>query len=1027
MNWVTLFVERRVLAYMISAAIILFGAIGLRGIGVDRMPNVEPPVITVTTINPGASPEVMDSSISSLVESAINSISGVDRIQSTSQPSLSVVFVEFELTKSADVAFNEVQGKVNQIMNDLPKEAEIPVVAKVDPNSSAVAWLVLRGNRSLSELTGLARQQVKKSLENISGVGQVVVGGGRERKIRVDLDLSRLSALGLTAQDVMAAFTREHIQIPGGYLVGGMLEKMLHLDLEYHSVAELGNLVVVWREQVPVKLSDVASIDDGLDDKRSLARFNGEESVAIAINKIRDGNSVAIVREVEKRLEETVRPQLPAGVELLMATNEADVIDGIVAALEAHIVEGTILAAFVVWLFLLNIPATLIVALAIPVSLAGAVMVMYFGGYTFNLLTMSGLLLLIGVVVDDAIVVLESVHRQHELGQTDPVKAAIVGTRDVIFPVFAASLTLVCMFATVIFMEGMLGVFMRSFAVVVTVGVIVSLVVSLSLTPALCARFLKPETGPRNMITSSLFRGHERLESMYRWLLVRCLRRRGLVMLTAVLVVSSSAWFMGQLGAEFFPEDEESRFLVRLEAPLGSSVNYMVGKIEQVEAILHTHAEVRDVLATVGSGGTSEVNRASLKVTMLPPEQRKLSQQGFIRLLRDELKTVAGVQAYVSPFPLFEAMGDAIFEAYIIGPDLYEVARLSKAVQNKLERVSGFDGLRLELKLDRPQLSFSIDRNRAQALGISTQQIGDTVRVLAGGADIAKFNELPGDGDRYDVRLAARRGGMQDFRDLESIYLRTDKGELVRLNAVVELNKTLGPATITRLELNYSAGFFANPTMDLGESVKIFKGVASEILPAGYRVVLVGQAEEMEKSGSAVVFLMITGLLLVYMVLASQFNSFLQPALVMLAQPLAIVGGFFALWIVGNTLNLFSMIGMVLLVGLVSKNSILLVDLINQYRANGMNTLEAINEACPRRMRPVLMTSLTIVLAMLPAAMGAGSGSGMYGPLAVAVIGGVISSTLLTLLVVPVAYSLMERWLASGDAPRPPFSPAQDG
>jgi HAE1 family hydrophobic/amphiphilic exporter-1 len=1017
MNWVTLFVERRVLAYMISAAIMLFGIIGMRGIGVDRMPNVEPPVITVTTVNPGATPQVMDSNISSLVESAVNSVSGVSKIQSTSEPSLSVVFIMFDLDKSVDIAFNEVQGKVNQIMNDLPEEAEIPIVAKMDPNASPVAWLVLTGNRSLSELTGLARSQVKKALENISGVGQVVVGGGRERKIRIDLDLARLSALGLTAQDVMAAFSREHIQIPGGYLVGGKQEKMLHLDLEYHSVAELGDLVVVWRDQIPVKLRDVATVSDGLDDKRSLARFNGQESVAIAINKIRGGNSVAIFREIEKRLRETVRPQLPDGVELSIATNEADLIDGIVKSLQNHIVEGTLLAAFVVWLFLLNLPATLIIATAIPVSLAGAVMVMYFGGYTFNMLTMSGLLLLIGVVVDDAIVVLESVHREHEQGQTDPQQAAIAGTGKVIFPVFASSLTLVCIFATVIFMGGMVGVFMRSFAVVVSVGVAASLVVSLSLTPALCARYLKTDVRPHNPLVAFLTRGHARLELLYRWLLQRCLRRRGVVMLGALLVVSSSAWFMAELGTEFFPEDEESRLLVRLEAPLGVSIDYMADKVEQAERILRAHPEVADMLATVGSGSDREVNKAYFKVTLVPPGQRSLSQMELIPLLRQELKVLAGVRPYVSPFPVIEGMGDASFEVYIIGPDLYELVRLSELVRHRLELVPGFDSIRMELKLDRPQLSFAIDRNRAQALGISTRQIGDTVRVLAGGADIAKFNELPGDGERYDVRLAAQRDGMRDFRDLQNIYLRGPDDELVQLNAVVSLRETQGPATISRLKLNYSAGFFATPAMDLGESIRIFNSVADEILPAGYSVVLVGQAEELGKTGSAIVFLMITGLLLVYMVLASQFNSFLQPALVMLAQPLAIVGGFFALWVMGDTLNLLSMIGMVLLVGLVSKNSILLVDLINQYRKNGMNTLEAISEACPRRMRPVLMTSLTIVLAMLPAAAGTGSGSGVYGPLAVAIIGGVVSSTLLTLLVVPVAYSLLERWLGEGGDP----------
>jgi HAE1 family hydrophobic/amphiphilic exporter-1 len=566
-------------------------------------------------------------------------------------------------------------------------------------------------------------------------------------------------------------------------------------------------------------------------------------------------------------------------------------------------------------------------------------------------------------------------------------------------------------------MGGMVGVFMRSFAVVVSVGVAASLVVSLSLTPALCARYLKTDVRPHNPLVAFLTRGHARLELLYRWLLQRCLRRRGVVMLGALLVVSSSAWFMAELGTEFFPEDEESRLLVRLEAPLGVSIDYMADKVEQAERILRAHPEVADMLATVGSGSDREVNKAYFKVTLVPPGQRSLSQMELIPLLRQELKVLAGVRPYVSPFPVIEGMGDASFEVYIIGPDLYELVRLSELVRHRLELVPGFDSIRMELKLDRPQLSFAIDRNRAQALGISTRQIGDTVRVLAGGADIAKFNELPGDGERYDVRLAAQRDGMRDFRDLQNIYLRGPDDELVQLNAVVSLRETQGPATISRLKLNYSAGFFATPAMDLGESIRIFNSVADEILPAGYSVVLVGQAEELGKTGSAIVFLMITGLLLVYMVLASQFNSFLQPALVMLAQPLAIVGGFFALWVMGDTLNLLSMIGMVLLVGLVSKNSILLVDLINQYRKNGMNTLEAISEACPRRMRPVLMTSLTIVLAMLPAAAGTGSGSGVYGPLAVAIIGGVVSSTLLTLLVVPVAYSLLERWLGEGGDP----------
>jgi HAE1 family hydrophobic/amphiphilic exporter-1 len=1011
-DFITLLVQRRVLAYMLSAAFILFGLIGLRGIGVDRNPNVEPPVITVTTLNPGATPEVMDSSISGVIESAVNAISGIDKVQSTSMPSMSEVFIEFELTKDPDVAFNEVQAKVNQVMNDLPREAEIPIVAKVDPNATAVAWLVLTGDRPLSELNQIARLQVKKALENISGVGEVSVGGGRERKIRVDIDLSRMAALGLTAQDVMQAFSREHIQIPGGFLVGGMLEKLLHLDLEYHSVQELGNLVVIWRDQVPVRLRDIATVSDGLDDKRSLARFNGEEGVAIAIRKVQGSNTVRIVREIERRLEHTIQPTLPEGVNLIIAANEADVIEGVVEALNAHIVEGTLLAALVVWLFLLNLPATVIIATAIPVSLAGAVFVMYFGEYTFNMLTMSALLLLIGVVVDDAIVVLENIHRQYEQGTTDPLQAAIEGTKGVVSAVFAASLTLVCIFSTVIFMDGMIGVFMRSFAVVVTVGVVASLMVSLTLTPALCARFFRPaDQQPRGLLTVSIYRMHNSMEKTYRKLLDLCLKFRWSVLLATTMVVASSAWFAGQLGTEFFPEDEESRFLVILETPLGSSIDYMADKIAQAEAILAGYPEVKHVLTTVGSARSDEVRKASIKVTLLPPGERDRSQLDLMPLARQKLQAIAGADAYVSMFPMFEGMGESPFEAYITGPDLYEVARLAQEMQTRLKRVPAMGSVRMDLQLDRPQLSFSIDRNRAQAMGISTQQIGDTVRVLAGGADIAKFNELPGDGERHDVRLAARRDGMRGFRDLENVYLRGPDNKLVRMNAVVDLQENLGPAAVNRLKLSYAAGFFATPDTDIGNAVKIFRESAVEILPPGYQVLLVGQTEELEKTGTAVIFLIITGLIMVYMVLASQFNSFLQPVLIMLAQPLAIVGGFMALWLAGNTLNLFSMIGMVLLVGLVSKNSILLVDLINRYRQEGMGTHEAITEACPRRMRPVAMTSLTIVLAMLPAAVGAGEGSGQYGPLAVAVIGGVVSSTLLTLLVVPVAYSLLDRWL----------------
>ena len=1012
MNFVDIFIRRRVLAYMLSAAIILFGLIGLRDIGLDRMPNVSPPVVNITTINPGASPEVMDSSITSIIESAVNSVSAVDYVRSQSLPSVSQVRVRFELSKDANVAFNEVQAKVNQIINDLPDEAETPIVAKIDPNAIPVLWLVLTGDRPLNELNRIARRQVKKALENINGVGEILVGGGRERKVRVDINLAKMSALGVTTQDVIAAFGREHIQIPGGYLVSGKLEKLLHLDLEYHTVRELGRLVVLWRDQIPVKLDEIATLSDGLSDKRSLARFNGREGVAIGIQKVQNANTVAIVRAVSERLDTLVRPALPEGVELIVATDESDIIEGTVSALQNHVVEGTLLAALVVLFFLLNLPATLIIATAIPVSLAGAVMVMYFGDYTFNIMTLSALLLLIGVVVDDAIVVLENIHRQHEGGHVTAQEAASRGAQEVLFPVIAASLTLVCMFATVIYMPGMVGVFMRSFAVVVVVGVMASLFVSVTLTPALCARFLQPARSEKKKGLVALLQNfHVGTERFYKYALDRCLRYRAVVLLVATLVVLSSGYFVGKLGAEFFPEDDESRFLVRLKAPIGSSVDYMVAKLDQAESMISAHEEVRHLFSTVGSARSSDVNEAVVNVMLKPKAQREASQRSLMNQVRTELLAVSGLQSYVANFPFISGMSDAPLQVYVTGPDLYELARLSQLVLEQLVGLVGIGDIRMDLQLDRPMLRFDIDRNRARALGINTSTIGDSLRVLAGGADIAKYSELPGDGERYDIRLAAQHETMRDAGDLENIYLRGSEGDLIRLDSVVNIHEEYGPAAVNRMNLNYAATYLSTPDVSLAEAMVMFRGVTAGVLTPGYRLELGGQASELEKSRGYLLFVFGTGLLLIYMVLASQFNSFLQPLLVMLAQPLAMVGGVFALWLAGYTLSIYSMMGLILLIGLVSKNSILLVDLINRLRAEGMDTATAIRTACPRRMRPVMMTSLTVVLAMSPAALGVGVGAGQYGPLAVAVIGGVISSTLLTLMVVPVAYSLLAPWL----------------
>jgi HAE1 family hydrophobic/amphiphilic exporter-1 len=941
-------IQRHVFAYMLSGVLLLFGVISFDRIGVDRFPKIDFPMISIRTILPGASPEIVDSSIANIIETSVNSVPGIEHIQSTSAPGISVVVVRFGLAKDVDIAFNEVQAKVNQILPQLPEEADPPVVAKVEFGSMPVLWLALTGDRTLQQLNQYARNNIKKRLETIDGVGEVRLGGERKRNIRVNLDPDRMAAFGIAANDVIGAFASEHVRMQGGFLVGGQQERLVKLDLEYHDPRELQSLIVAYPQGAPIRLGDIADVVDGLADHRQFASFNGKPTVGLGIVKVQNANTVAIVDEVERRLAEEILPELPPGMKLETAFSDADLIRDIVFALEEHIVLGTLLTALVVFLFLKSLSATLIIAAAIPVSLLGAVAVMYFSGFTFNTMTLLGLLLLIGIVVDDAIVVLENIYRQRELGNHDPADAAIRGSRQVVFAVLAATLTLVAIFAPVIFMEGIIGSFFQSFAVVVTVGVLVSLFVSLTLTPALCSRHLgfSDEHGRVYRAIESKFRA---MDEGYRRLISYSLGHRWAVLVAATLIVLASGFVFVQIDKGFMPEEDEGRFIVAVKTPLGSSIEYTESKIRTAESIF-------------------------------------------------------------SDFPEITGWGDPL-QFVLRGPDLQTVAELAGELRRKLNEVPGMGQLDLTLQLDLPQLEMVPSREQVRSLGLTTRDVALAVNVLSGGFDVARYNDDPGDGERYDVRLKAGEGSLQRIPDLSKINLRTPTGELVRLDNLVSMKQSLGPAVVSRYDLQYAATFLGTPKMAEAAAIDKVLEVSEAMLPPGYRVKMTGRSQEFGKTVNYMLFAFVTAMILVYMVLASQFNSFVQPIIIMVAQPLAIIGGVGALWLTGHSLNIYSMIGLVLLVGLVAKNSILLVDLTNQMRAEGMGIDEALREACPIRMRPVLMTSATVILALSPAAMGLGAGSSTNGPLAVAVIGGLFSSTLLTLIVVPSVYSLVEHRL----------------
>ena len=1025
-------IKRHVLAWMISGLLVLFGLIAYGRIGIDRMPNVELPVISVSTTLRGANPEIMDTSVTNLIESAVNTTPGIEHIQSTSSPGFSNVTITFALEKNIDVAFNEVQSKVNQTLRRLPDDADPPVVQKLETNAQPIMWLALHGDRTVQQLNLYAQNVIKKKLENINGVGEVRLGGRRDRTIRVNLNPERMAAYKITAGDLTMAFQKEHIQLPGGFLVGSHAEQLLKLDLEFHDLKSLAELVISYKSGAPIRLKDVAEIEDGLTDNRQVARFNGKPTIGLGIVKISNANTVAIIDAVNQKLNEDIRPNLPPGLTLDISTNDADFIHEMVQTLQDHLVEGTLFAALIVLIFMRSFSSTLMICLEIPVSLFGAIAVMYFAGYTFNSMTLLALLLLIGIVVDDAIVVRESIlrHMSGEIGTALPLadqnnpqairrfrtQATINGSREVVFAVLASTAALVCIFAPVIFMEGMMGKFFKSFAVVVTFGVLVSLLVSLTLTPMLCAHYLKVQP-KQNKIYLSLGRFFNHMDLAYHNLLTVVLYHRWLVLVVTLLVVLSSAYFLKNLDKDFVPEMDEGRFMVNIKTPLGSNLNYTESRLKLIEDALAPHRDqIASYFAAIGMGSQGQVNQGMMFVTLKPKEMRSMKQQDIIKSLRKKFDEIPGVRAAPSAISIVRGQRSEKLQFNLTGPNLQQVGALSLALQQKLNETPGMGKVDLDMQLDLPQYVMHVDRVRAASLGITSSDIANAITVFTGGLDIAEYNDAISDGQRYKIRLKAKDSDFSQIADVNKIYLRTKSGELTRLDSVVTFKQELGAAVIGRYDLQYAANLYSNPSMPLGEASQKVDEAAKNLLPAGYRIGLTGQALEMQKTVKNTAFIFILAFVLLYMVLASQFNSFIQPMIVMLAQPLAIIGGLFALWLTNHSLNIYSMIGLVLLIGLVAKNSILLVDLTNQLREKGTGINEALLEACPVRLRPVIMTSLTLILALFPAALGLGAGAETNGPLAVAVIGGMISSTLLTLVVVPAAYSLVMHGVARFEA-----------
>jgi len=1024
-NPIDLCIERPILTWMLMLSLIVFGVLGFNQLGVDQMPNMEFPIVTVTAQLEGAAPEVMEEDVTEVIEEHLNSIGGLRSLRSTTFHGVATVVAEFDLERDLDQATQDVRDRMARARYELPKELEPPVVDKINLANHPIMWIPLSSTRDPVEVTEYLKYTVKPYLESVDGVASMEIFGRRERAIRIWVDGEALRARGLSVADLIAAVDREHVERPGGRLESQQIEYSIKTDAEFESVEDLADLIVANVDGAEVRLRDVARVEDGAEDRRFMARFNGSEGAGVGILKQSQANTVAIADEVRIRVEE-LREHLPTGITLPEWSQIMDFSHSIrqsVAETQFALIFGAMLAILVVFVFLRRTRPTFIVAAAIPLSLTAAFGVMWLAGATLNIMTLLALALSVGVVIDDAIVVLENIERHRENGE-GPREAASKGTKQIAFAATAATLSIVVVFLPVVFVDGLVGSFLGEFGITVGAAVLFSLFVSLTLTPMLAARMPPPEKRSHGSIYHRLERGYSWLEQRYSALLgwaistetalrigrVR-VSHRGVVLGVALLSFVAALGFGTQLGTEFFPPSDEGRVFVMMETPPGTNLDGTLERLQQAEKWMLRQPEVHGLFAGVGvSGpdGPGSVNNAIFVAMLKPQAERERSAHELMAAARDALGNIPGLDARVfDPSQFFGGGGSGEFEFNIRGNiELAELDSLANRFMRDLERRPGFVDLNKSLKMGLPEVRIIPNREKAAALGVSADAIATVVQASIGGLDIGKFKS---GGHRYDIRLRLEADQRADPESIERLYVRSNTGGVVELRNLVEVKTGAAPSKITRQDRMRNVTVAANlEDLPVGAAIQQVRDLGREILPEGTNLSFAGSAEAFLESIQQFMLAIGLAVLVIYMLLAAQFESLVHPLTVMLALPLSMVGALGALLAAGMTINLFSLIGILLLFGLVTKNSILLVDFANQLRREGMDKVEAMRRAAPIRMRPVLMTAFSMIFGVLPAALGVGPGSESRQPMAVATAAGMFSSTLLTLLVVPVFYLVID-------------------
>ncbi|QUW04168.1 efflux RND transporter permease subunit [Chloracidobacterium validum] len=1000
-------VRRPVFATMLIVAITVAGVFGYTTLGVDQFPNVDFPVVTVVIANPGASASEIERDITEKVESAVNAIGGVKEVRSSSVEGISQVNIQFSLNKNFDVAAQEVRDKVSSVIPELPKTIEPPTVQKFETNASPVIRLAVASSRPLAETTRIARREVKEQLETLDGVGRVSLLGGARRETRVSLDPLRLQAYGLTPVEVAAAVQRQNQDAPTGGLAQGARETALRTPGKPIGSEALRQLPIAYRGQQPVRLGDVAQIEETIRPRQTITALDGRSAVIVQVSKRTGGNAVALAAAVKARLAD-IRAGLPPDVVITEVGDKSVFIEAAVNDVKKHLVEGSLLACLVVLVFLRRVGLTLIAALAIPTSVIGAFGVMAWLGYTLDMITLLALTLMVGVVIDDAIVVLENIERFIREKGYAPFEAAVAATREIGLAVLATTLSLLAVFLPTAFMGGIVGRFLAPFGVTASAAVAISMLVSFTLTPMLCARALSPRAAAAAHADGWLTRA-------YTWLVAWSVRHRGWVAVVCVGVAASVVPLFIVIGKDFIPQDDESQFEVTLRAPEGTSLAATALLVERIAADLRTLPGVTNTLTTAGSGDPPVASRGYIYVKLAPLTERSQTQAELIGQARDRLKRYADQTRFsVQPITPFSGGGyeNATIQYVLRGPELDRLAGYAEALMKEMRGIPGVVDVNSTLVLGVPELRVRLDRQRADDLGVAVEDVATTLNILVAGMELGTLAEANVEAaDQPRIRLRAPESFRSLPERLGSIAVPTAKGGTVPLANLARLIEGQGPVAIERLNRQRYVTVLANVAQGSSLSAateQIDAAFNALELAPGYERVFAGDAKDMAES--AYYFAIAFGLTFVFMyvVLAAQFESFIHPVTILLTLPLALPFGLLSLLIAGQSVNLFVGLGVMVLFAVVKKNAILQIDHMNGLRRAGWARDAAIVQANRDRLRPILMTTLAFVAGMIPLALSQGPGAGTNRSISVLVIGGQSLCLLLTLLAVPAFYALFD-------------------